>query len=599
MILLCLWGTRILAQPDAAVVLTDEQEAYPLGLHLEILEDKEQEWTIEDIILPEISSQFVPSQEEAPGFGFTDSAYWVRFQVRNEAAEVAQWLLRYDSMAFFVDYYLPAEDGSGYEIVKTGSALPFDTRDVPVGDLVFRLPIAPQETQTIHMRFASGGALILSLSILSADAFAQQTFSQQLLNGFLYGVLLILVVYNLVLFFYMRDNSYLYYVLYFGTILLGMMALDGFAAQYLWPSWGAFAAGATRFFMILSFTFGLLFTTSFLRTREYAPRLHKIMVGLAITLFVLLGLQFIWFRQTAIIHVILMITSCLIMIAAGLVAWRKRYKPARYFFLGWSLVLVGFVIFVLTLVDVLPFSDISDAVLRVGLIVLALVLSFGLGERINLYRHEKVEAQLAVSHQRAQIAQDLHDSVTQSLYSADLFAQAGLDIIDAGDVQGARHHFSRIGQVTQQALKEMRLFLYELRPPDVVEDGLVDAVQNRLEAVEMRSGMEARLILDGSTSFPENIGDQFYRIAQEALNNVVKHAQADNVTVFLQANDGLIGLEIVDDGRGFDLAKVENGGGMGLRTMQERAEKINGRFSINTAPQQGTSVKVEVNRIDE
>ena len=109
--------------------------------------------------------------------------------------------------------------------------------------------------------------------------------------------------------------------------------------------------------------------------------------------------------------------------------------------------------------------------IQFGVLVPAAVLSFGLANRINIYRQEKDAAQLAITQQRIHIAQDLHDSVTQSLYSANLFAEAGREIAEAGDVQSASHYFRRIGATTQQALKEMRLFLYELRPPDVVEFG--------------------------------------------------------------------------------------------------------------------------------
>ncbi len=431
------------------------------------------------------------------------------------------------------------------------------------------------------------------------EALVQKTLTQQTLNGILYGVLLILAAYNLVLFFYLRDNSFLFYVLFFGMILLAMMSLDDFSAQYLWPNQGAFAAISDRLFMILSFTFALLFATSFLRTKEYAPRLHKLMLGLAITIFVVLGLQFIWFRVTAVIHIALMVASSTIMIVAGFVVWRRGYRPARYFLLGWSLFYMGFIIFILTLVDVLSLSAATYGVMRVGLIVLALVLSIGLAERINVYRQEKESAQLAVASQRTRIAQDLHDSVTQSLYSANLFAEAGREIVETGDIQSASHYFKRIGATTQQALKEMRLFLYELRPPDVVEEGLVDALQKRLDAVEKRSGIEARLLLDGSLNFPDEISDQFYRITQEALNNVLKHAQADEVTVYLRANDGIMGLEVVDNGRGFDLTEVRKGGGMGLKSMQDRSGQINGEFDIQTAPNQGTKISVIVKQTHE
>jgi adenylate cyclase len=241
------------------------------------------------------------------------------------------------------------------------------------------------------MRFDSEGTLILTLTILSDGTYAQQTLTQQVFNGILYGVLFILAIYNLVLFFNLRDRTYLYYVLFFGTMLLGIMALDGFAAQYLWPNQGLFAAIAARTFLIMSFTFGLMFTISFLRTRENAPRLHKIMTALAVLIVILLGLQLIWFRETAVVHVFLMLASGISMLLAGIMVWRKGYRPARYFLVGWSVVLFGFIIFILTLIDLIPVTTLGDTMMRIGLIVLALVLSTGLAERINAYRQELEE----------------------------------------------------------------------------------------------------------------------------------------------------------------------------------------------------------------
>lgn len=595
-ILLWPWGLKALAQAESVVVLTVEQEQYPLGLHLELLEDKNKEWTFDDVISPEIASLFVPSQEAAPGFGFTDSAYWVRLRVSNEANADVDWVLLYESVAFEIDAYFPSSSGEGYVVTNTGSALPFETRDIPVGQFAFRLPIAPGESETFYLRFASEGSLILPLRILQESTFGEQALQQQAANGLLYGIILTLAIYNLVLFVVVKDRSYLFYVLFFSSLLLAAMALDGFAAQYFWPNLGPLAATATRFFFVLATAFALFFATSFLRTGEYAPRLHKVMIGLAMVNLAIVGLMYLWFRETALIQAFLLVISCVVMIVAGIVVWRKGYTPARYYLFGWSGIVFGFAIFFLTLADLLPFVEATNFIFRVGLIILALVLSFGLAARINLYRQERMEAQLAVSYQRAQIAQDLHDSVTQSLYSANLFAEAGRETLDIGDEQGASHYFSRIGQTTQQALKEMRLFLYELRPPDIVEAGLVDALQKRIDAVEKRSGIEARLLLDGSINFPSTVEDQFYRIAQEALNNVLKYAQADNVSVYLRSHDGAMGLEIVDDGQGFDLVEAESSGGMGLQTMQERAAKIGGRLSINTAPEQGTSVKVEVEK---
>lgn len=577
--------------PIQILVLTDDQKEYPIGLHMEILEDKNKQWTIEDVTTPSIAAQFVPSSEEALGFGFTDSAYWVRFRVRNEASSDTNWLLSYDSVSFFIDYYYPADSGEGYEIIQTGSALPFDTRDVPVGRFVFHLPVPPQESKTVYMRFASDGSQILSLTLLSDDTFTRQVMFQQAFNGILYGILLILTIYNLVLFFNLRDGSYLYYVLFFSTMLLGIMALDGFAAQYLWPNQGQFAAIATRFFMIISFNFGLLFAISFLRIKEYVPRLNILMTSLAILVFVFIGLQFVWFRETAIIHAFLMIASGISMLLAGILVWRKGYRPARFFLIGWSVVLIGFIIFILTLVDVISLNILTDAILRIGLIVLALVLSAGLAERINIYRQER---NAAIFEERIRLARDLHDSTTQSLYSALLFSETGKKLTERGDLEDAAYYQSRVSDVVHEALKEMRLLVFELRPLKLEQEGLVGALQMRLDAVESRSGIEARLHAEDIPSLPPRISKNLYYVTQEALNNSLKHANADKVRVNIQVEDSNLMITVVDDGQGFNLEEAYDHGGMGLVNMHERIKNIDGELRIQSKPGEGTKIEVSI-----
>jgi signal transduction histidine kinase len=547
---------------------------------MEILEDKEKQWTIEDISSPDIAAQFVPNTEEAPGFGFTDSAYWVRFQVRNEASSDMDWMLLYDSAAFYVDYYLPAAEGEAYEAIHTGSALPFDTRDVPVEEFVFHLPIAPQESQTVYMRFASEGTLILALEVLSEDLFLKQATLQRAINGILYGVLFILAVYNLVLFFNLRDATYLYYVLFFSTMLIGMMAVDGSAARYLWPNQGPFAAVAARFFLVLSFNFGLLFTISFLQTKENVPLLNAIMVTLVILIFVFLGLQFIWFRETAVIHVSLLVVGGVSMLLAGLVVWRKGYRPARYFLIGWSVVLVGFIILLLTLVGVIPVNDVGETSIRIGLIALALVLSAGLAERINVYRQEK---DTAVAKERNRLARDLHDSVTQSLYSASLLAEV-LPEIRQRDPEEADDGLQELRHLTRGALAEMRTMLLELRPETVVKTPLGNLLEQLVEALTSRMEIEVQTDIQPVPVLPPAEHINIYRVAQEALNNVIKHSEASHLLVSLLPTPaftkpsiigwrGQLELRVQDDGIGFDDKKLP-ANSLGLGIMRERSVEI-------------------------
>jgi signal transduction histidine kinase len=153
-----------------------------------------------------------------------------------------------------------------------------------------------------------------------------------------------------------------------------------------------------------------------------------------------------------------------------------------------------------------------------------------------------------------------------------------------------------IRQMAQQALGEMRALLFELRPPDLEADGLAAALQARLDAVEARAGLETSLIIDGDESLSANTEDVLYRIAQEALNNVLKHAQARHVTVSLRHENGAIVLEVADDGCGLEGTASRTSGGMGLRSMEERASQLGGTFTVRSSPGAGTHILVEVPR---
>jgi signal transduction histidine kinase len=200
----------------------------------------------------------------------------------------------------------------------------------------------------------------------------------------------------------------------------------------------------------------------------------------------------------------------------------------------------------------------------------------------------------AALEERTRLARELHDSATQALYSATMFSEAGRVLAQAGDLESAQHYLSRMGVAVHQALKDMRMLIFQLRPPVLEKEGLVGALQQRLNAVEKRAGIEARLIADEVPTLPEGVTDGLYHIAQEALNNALKHAEAEAVTVTIWYDDESVTVEVVDDGQGFDPHAVDNGGGMGLEGMRERAANLGGDLVIDTTLNQGTRVRVSV-----
>jgi signal transduction histidine kinase len=212
----------------------------------------------------------------------------------------------------------------------------------------------------------------------------------------------------------------------------------------------------------------------------------------------------------------------------------------------------------------------------------------------NARLHERAQ-QAAVIEERQRLARELHDSVTQALYGISLYAEAAGRALTDGDIQPVANNLQEIRDTTQEALAEMRLLLFELRPPLLQERGLAAALRARLQGVETRAGLVTRFDCDTDERLSPDKEQELYRIAQEALNNVVKHAHAGRVDVRLAIAAGEAELEISDNGVGFERS-LSGGYGLGLRGMHERVERLGGTLRIDTSPGAGTRLRVDVPR---
>ena len=202
----------------------------------------------------------------------------------------------------------------------------------------------------------------------------------------------------------------------------------------------------------------------------------------------------------------------------------------------------------------------------------------------------------AVLEERQRLARELHDSVTQEIYGVTMFAEAAGRLLAQGNQEQAAVHLQELQASAQEALAEMRLLIYELRPPVLDQVGLQGALQARLEAVEGRSGLDTNFAAEGRDELELEVQENLYGIAREALNNSLKHAHASSLSVNLKLSESFIRMEISDDGDGFDPNGDYHEGGLGVRGMQERADQIGADLSIISKPGEGTSVVVEVEK---
>jgi signal transduction histidine kinase len=194
--------------------------------------------------------------------------------------------------------------------------------------------------------------------------------------------------------------------------------------------------------------------------------------------------------------------------------------------------------------------------------------------------------------ERNRLARDLHDSVTQSLYGVTLYVEVAAQLLKSGELEKTGENLKELKKMALDALAEMRLLIYELRPSVFEEEGLVAAIQTRLDAVEGRVGLETNFVIEGEISLPPQVEEGLYRITQEALNNVLKHSHASSVTLTLAQDEHMIHLEVVDDGVGFDPTKTCEAGCLGLRGMQERAQEMGAELEIVSQAGSGTKIIV-------
>ena len=200
--------------------------------------------------------------------------------------------------------------------------------------------------------------------------------------------------------------------------------------------------------------------------------------------------------------------------------------------------------------------------------------------------------ELAAGEERAHLARELHDSVTQALFSMTLVTRS-TEMLLLRDPDTAMTQLGQLRDLQREALAEMRALIFELRPGNLEQDGLVRALKTHSSALQGRIGLPIVVESDLEGRLPLAAEEGLYRIAQEALHNIVKHAGAHQVWLEIRARDGGVRLRVQDDGKGFDPGTVPDGH-LGLAGMRARADRLGATFTVTSKPGKGTTIEVAV-----
>jgi signal transduction histidine kinase len=201
--------------------------------------------------------------------------------------------------------------------------------------------------------------------------------------------------------------------------------------------------------------------------------------------------------------------------------------------------------------------------------------------------------ELSIVEERTRVARELHDSVNQQLFSLALTAEAADTLLDR-DLEAARVQLGRLRELAKEAIEELRSVISALRPVALEADGLGATLHKHVDVLRRVYRRDIALDVADSPRLDPAVEGEVFRIAQEALQNALRHAQADRLGVRLGADDGRLFLTVSDDGVGFDVAAAPRSRRLGLTSMEERARAVGGTLAVESRPGVGTTVRLEV-----
>ena len=361
----------------------------PVGRRFQVLEDPAGTLSLADVRSAAWRGRFRPAQSDAPSFGFSSSAYWLRLEVANSGDNARTWLLElaYPQLDRIELFALSADGKVEHRV--TGDSVPFSQRDVPYRHFLFRLRELPHGRQTYFLRVHSLGSISLPLFAWSEASFRAHENREQPLLWMMYGVVLVMAVYNAFVFVSIRQREYLYYCLYVISCVLVQATLNGHTFQYLLPESVWLANRMLLFSASLTVWVALLFIRRFLDLRESLPWMYwtSTTFGWASAAIALVSLL-APYKVTIALVVLVGIPANLTTFVGTVVLVRRGYRPAQFFFAAWVTFLIGVLLSYLRLLSIVPTNMVTTWAIQLGAALEVVLLSLALADRINIMRRD-------------------------------------------------------------------------------------------------------------------------------------------------------------------------------------------------------------------
>jgi signal transduction histidine kinase len=565
----------------AAVELDEHTRHLPLGQVMQVFEDPLGEARIEDVASTAFESRFQPHQTAVFNAGYSRSVHWVRVDLhyRPQVAQGARrWLLEVaypplDSLQLYL-----ADGQGGYRLARdTGDTKPWASREIRQGNYLFEIELQPEQPQRAYLRVESEGSIQVPLSLWSQHAYLEAQPGRIYVLGMIYGVLLAMLVYNLFIYISIRDPSYLYYILYIAAFGLYQVSVNGAGVQFLWPDRPWWANAATPLLIGATGLFGCLFTRSFLRTAEHSrwvDWLLRLIIAFSVVVMVLaLATDYGVALRLA---TALALLFTLAVFAAGILAWLRGMRVARYFIIAWSALLVGGQINTLMVLGHLPHNFLTMYASQLGAALEVVLLSMALADRINALKDERAKILENARSELEQLNRELAESnrlkdeflsnISHELRTPMMGVMGALELLPKSDTAEELQQYQHIA--TGSARDMMRLVnnilvLSELRAGKLHLQEQRFSLRNTAARLHQQFGGLARdkgLAFD--LEFDEKLPDRVYGDGEKLeqsichlLDNAVKFTSRGAVSLrftgAIERGQLQLNVEVVDSGIGF------------------------------------------------
>jgi len=375
------------------IELQDRQESVPLEGHIQYALF-ETDPGIDQLSQGEMEESFKPVGDKTLNLGVKKEICYLSFDLTNRMSHRSQWFLEIGYPPLdYIDVYLYKEGRLKYS-ARGGDLFPFRERQIKHRNTVFDFSLDANETVTVFIRVKTDSIMQIPMSLWTPRSFLAKDHEEQIVFGIYYGILLVMLIYNLFIFITVRDMSYLYYVFFIFFLLLIVLSFNGHAYEYIWPTLVEWNNRSIVFLASLGYSSAIMYTRTLLNTKNDVPRLD---LALRV-LIVLTGLLFVaafFFNYALLVRIggLLGILDSIGIIAAGYIRFIHRYKPARIFILAWSLFVLASILLMLRTTGLFGTNFLSVYGFQIFSAVLVILLSFALADKINLITQEKEDAQ--------------------------------------------------------------------------------------------------------------------------------------------------------------------------------------------------------------